>query len=77
MGFDYLCGMHLNGSKATFGSRVDRHHSLGQGELGMSVFEYIMPDKRFDGIPLVLETIDESLWPDEIRLLQSMVPGAG
>lgn len=77
VGFDYLCGMHLNGSKATFGSRVDRHHSLGQGELGMSVFEYIMPDERFDGIPLVLETIDESLWPDEIRLLQSMVPGAG
>ena len=77
VGFDYLCGMHLNGSKATFGSRVDRHHSLGQGELGMSVFEYVMPDKRFDGIPLVLETIDETLWPDEIRLLQSMVPGAG
>ena len=77
VGFDYLCGMHLNGSKATFGSRVDRHHSLGQGELGMSVFEYVMPDKRFDGIPLVLETIDETLWPDEIRLLQSMVPSAG
>ena len=76
VGFDYLCGMHLNGSKATFGSRVDRHHSLGQGELGMSVFEFIMPDKRFDGIPLVLETIDDSLWPDEIQLLQSMVPGA-
>jgi deoxyribonuclease-4 len=72
VGFDYLRGMHLNGSKATFGSRVDRHHSLGQGELGMAVFEYIMADDRFDDIPLVLETIDESLWPEEISLLQRM-----
>jgi len=75
VGFSYLCGMHLNGSKATFGSRVDRHHSLGQGELGMAVFEYIMRDSRFDNIPLVLETIDETLWPEEIRLLESLVPG--
>ena len=76
VGFDYLCGMHLNGSKATFGSRVDRHHSLDQGELGLTVFEYIMGDPRFDGIPMVLETIDETLWPEEIRLLQKMA-GAG
>jgi deoxyribonuclease-4 len=72
VGFKYLCGMHLNGSKADFGSRVDRHHSLGQGLLGMSVFEYLMADPRFDDIPLVLETIDESLWPEEIALLKSL-----
>ncbi|MYM64465.1 deoxyribonuclease IV [Pseudomaricurvus sp. HS19] len=72
VGFDYLCGMHLNGSKSAFNSHVDRHHSLGDGNLGMSVFEFIMTDKRFDGIPLVLETIDESIWPDEIRLLQGL-----
>lgn len=72
VGFDYLCGMHLNGSKSTFESRVDRHHSLEQGHLGMAVFEYIMADKRFDGIPLVLETIDESLWPEEIQLLNQL-----
>lgn len=72
VGFKYLCGMHLNGSKADFGSRVDRHHSLGEGFLGMSVFEYIMSDPRFDAIPLVLETIDESIWPDEIALLKQL-----
>jgi deoxyribonuclease-4 len=76
VGFDYLCGMHLNGSKATFGSRVDRHHSLEKGELGLTVFEYIMADPRFDGIPLVLETIDETLWPEEIRLLQKLADAA-
>jgi deoxyribonuclease-4 len=77
VGFKYLCGMHLNGSKADFGSRVDRHHSLGQGHLGMAVFEYIMGDRRFDDIPLVLETIDESLWPEEIALLKKLAGEPG
>ncbi|MBT4521757.1 MAG: deoxyribonuclease IV [Halieaceae bacterium] len=76
VGFDYLCGMHLNGSKAEFGSRVDRHHSLEQGLLGMSVFEYIMGDARFDGIPMVLETVDESIWADEIALLKKLAASA-
>jgi deoxyribonuclease-4 len=72
VGFGYLRGMHLNGSKSAFASRVDRHHSLGQGHLGLAVFEFIMGDARFDGIPLVLETIDETLWAEEIALLRSL-----
>lgn len=75
VGFKKLCGMHLNGSKAAFESRVDRHHSLEQGLLGMTVFRYIMTDSRFDEIPLVLETIDESLWPKEIALLNKFSMG--
>ncbi|MCU7875445.1 MAG: deoxyribonuclease IV [Candidatus Thiodiazotropha sp. (ex Lucinoma borealis)] len=72
VGFSYLCGMHLNDSKPDLGARVDRHHSLGQGKLGWEVFRYIMNDKRFDDIPLVLETIDNSLWPDEIAALYAI-----
>ncbi|MEI6891381.1 MAG: deoxyribonuclease IV [Pontiella sp.] len=71
VGFQYLKGMHLNGSKKELGSRVDRHHSLEQGFLGLDVFTFIMADPRFDGIPMVLETIDDTLWPDEIKLLRS------
>jgi deoxyribonuclease-4 len=71
VGFSYLKGMHLNDSKAEFGSRKDRHHSLGQGELGLAPFRFIMQDKRMDGIPLILETIDETKWAEEIRLLAS------
>ena len=70
VGFEYLRGMHLNDSKGTFGSRVDRHHSLGEGELGWEPFRLIMRDPRFDGIPLILETIDPDRWPDEIRTLR-------
>ena len=73
VGFQYLRGMHLNGSKAAFASRVDRHHSLTRGELGLDVFRYIMNSEHFDDIPMVLETIDETIWPEEIQLLYSLI----
>ena len=69
VGFQYLRGMHLNDSKPELGARVDRHHSLGQGKLGWEVFRYIMQDQRFSDIPLILETIDDSLWAEEITSL--------
>lgn len=71
VGFKYLRGMHLNDSKSKFASRVDRHHSIGKGNLGLDPFKFIMNDPRMDNMPLVLETIDPSLWSEEIRLLYS------
>ncbi|MDH5784840.1 MAG: deoxyribonuclease IV [Chromatiales bacterium] len=75
VGFNYLRGMHLNDSKPELGSRVDRHDSIGKGKIGLECFRYIMNDARFDEIPMVLETIDEGLWAEEIALLYSMVKG--
>jgi len=72
VGMSYLRGMHINDSKVPFESRKDRHHSLGQGTIPMVAFEYIMNDPRFDNMPLVLETIDDTLWPEEIKLLHSL-----
>ncbi|ABB45109.1 Endonuclease IV [Sulfurimonas denitrificans DSM 1251] len=73
VGFKYLMGMHINDSKAKFGSHVDRHNSLGVGEIGLDTFKFIMNDERMDDIPLILETIDDSIWAQEIRLLYSFV----
>jgi deoxyribonuclease-4 len=73
IGFSYLKGMHLNDTKKELGSRVDRHDVLEAGLLGMDVFSFIMNDERFDGIPLVLETPDETRWAEEIQLLRSLV----
>lgn len=73
VGFKYLRGMHLNDAKKELGSRVDRHDSLGKGTLGIEPFKWIMQDKRFDGIPLILETPDESLWAEEIKMLKGFV----
>lgn len=72
IGFRYLKGMHMNDSKKDLGSRVDRHDSLGEGTLGNEVFECIMNDNRFDGIPLILETPNEELWTEEINILKNM-----
>lgn len=76
VGFRYLRGVHLNDSKPDLGARVDRHESIGKGKLGLAVFRYLMNDPRFDDIPMVLETIDDTLWAEEIRLLYSMTPEA-
>jgi len=73
VGFEYLCAMHINDSKPALGSRVDRHHSLGAGEIGWDTFRFIMNDTRMDDIPLVLETIDETIWDREIEALYEMV----
>jgi deoxyribonuclease-4 len=72
VGFEYLKGMHLNGSKKAFGTKVDRHDNLHGGELGDEVFSLIMNDNRFDDMPLILETPEETLWPEEIKYLYSL-----
>ncbi|WP_159564709.1 deoxyribonuclease IV [Budvicia diplopodorum] len=71
VGFNYLRGMHLNDAKSEFGSRVDRHNSLGEGNIGKTVFSYIMRDDRFNNIPLILETTNPDIWKDEIAWLKS------
>lgn len=69
IGLKYLKGMHLNDAKKGVGSRVDRHESLGQGEIGIDTFKAIIQDTRTDNIPLILETPNEELWPKEIGAL--------
>ena len=73
VGFHYLRAIHLNDTKKELGSRVDRHESIGKGLLGMEFFERFMKDPRFDNMPLILETPDETLWAEEINLLQGLV----
>jgi deoxyribonuclease IV len=48
--------VHLNDSKAPFGSRVDRHEHIGKGQIGLDPFRYLMTSRRFANIPKVLET---------------------
>lgn len=73
IGFSYLKGMHLNDTKKEFASRVDRHETLGNGFLGIESFIPLMNDNRFDDMPLILETPDESLWEDEIKRLYALI----
>lgn len=72
VGFKYLRGMHLNDSKKELGSHVDRHDNIGKGLIGSTFFEKLMKDSRFDNMPLILETPDESKWAEEISWLRSV-----
>ena len=72
VGFKYLRGMHLNGSKTPLGSRKDRHDTLREGTIGTAFCEFIMKDERFDGIPMILETINPDIWAEEIKFLRTL-----
>lgn len=71
IGIGYLKGMHINDSKKEHATRVDRHENIGKGFLGEDIFWNLMNDPRFDDMPLILETPDESLWKEEIKRLYS------
>lgn len=73
IGFQYLKGMHINDSKKGVGSHVDRHESIGLGAIGDESFRTLMNDVRLDNIPLILETPDETLWPEEIKKLYGFI----
>jgi deoxyribonuclease-4 len=73
VGFKYLKAIHLNDSKFDTGSRKDRHDSIGNGAFGIDFFKRFMNDSRFDNMPIIIETIDETLWKDEIELLYNLI----
>ena len=71
VGIRYLRGMHLNDATKPAGSRVDRHAPIGKGEIGAEAFEQLMADSRLDGIPMILETPEPEIWPEEIAQLKA------
>lgn len=71
IGWKYLSGMHINDTKKGLGSKVDRHESLGKGMIGTGLFQMIMNDPHMDSIPLILETPNEDIWAEEIKLMYS------
>lgn len=73
IGFSYLRGMHINDSKKDLASKVDRHDSIGKGLMGLTTFKMLMNDPRFDNIPMILETPDETIWAEEIRYLYGLL----
>jgi len=71
IGLKYLKGIHLNDSKTKFYSHVDRHESLGLGKIGKNAFQWIIQNKIFHEIPMILETINDKIWESEISWLRS------
>lgn len=77
VGFQHLASLHLNDSMAPIGANRDLHQKLGWGFLTLECFRLLANDKRFEGIPLILETPvdakDDSPYGEEIKLLEWLV----
>lgn len=73
IGAGYLRALHLNDDKRELGSRIDRHEEIGKGTLGEEFFRRLVNDPRFDNMPLILETPNDALWPQEIAWLYSQI----
>ncbi len=56
VGIKRIRALHLNDSKREFGSRVDRHENLGEGQLGLEPFRHLVNDSRLRDVPMYLET---------------------
>jgi len=72
IGLKHLYAFHVNDSVKPFGSRADRHASLGKGEIGMEGFRAMMQHPALREVPKYLETPDPELWKEEIQLLRDM-----
>jgi len=73
VGLKELCAWHLNDSKKGLGSRVDRHADLGEGELGLEPFRWLVNDPRWADLPGCLETpAGPEGWAEQLALLKGM-----
>ncbi|HVB14736.1 MAG TPA: deoxyribonuclease IV [Candidatus Dormibacteraeota bacterium] len=55
IGFERLAAIHANDSKAPFGSNVDRHQNIGDGEIGAEPFRWMLADPQLTRAPFILE----------------------
>jgi deoxyribonuclease-4 len=69
IGLDQILAFHLNDSKTAFGSRVDRHAHIGEGQIGREGFRHIVRDKRFASVPGCLETPKSAGLQEDVKNL--------
>ncbi len=73
IGKDRLKAIHLNDSVFPLGSRKDRHAHIGQGYIGLTAFSLLVKDRRFEDIPMILETPkDGNMDAKNLALLKGM-----
>ena len=56
IGLDRLLTFHLNDAKSEYNSRIDRHEHIGEGNLGITPFQFLVNDSRFSHTPMIIET---------------------
>jgi deoxyribonuclease-4 len=76
IGLDKLEAFHLNDAMKPFGSRVDRHDQIGEGEIGLLGFWLLVNDKCFRNHPGYLETpplpSGENSYKQNLKILKKL-----
>jgi deoxyribonuclease IV len=72
IGRNRLVAIHVNDSKTSRGSRVDRHEHIGKGRIGLDAFRFIMRSPRFSKIPKVLETPKGTELAEDVMNLKTL-----
>jgi len=79
--FDKLIGLahlefiHINDAKFGLGSKKDRHANIGEGEIGLDGFKYLLTSPKLKNLSFILETPrtgDLKLDLKDIRILKKM-----
>lgn len=74
LGMERLRAIHLNDSRVSMGSRVDRHEQIGQGVLGLGTFKMFVNESRLEKVPMVLETPKgDEMYKQELKTLRSLI----
>jgi deoxyribonuclease-4 len=74
VGLRNVLALHLNDSKVPLGKRVDRHALLGEGEVGIDCFRWIVQDNSWRGVPMVLETPKSEDMHEDVDSLGKLAP---
>ena len=80
VGLERLHALHLNDSQTALGSNRDRHAYLGEGELGEQGLRVFLAERRFDRLPVLLETsAPDGRGPDkrEVEIAKRLRDAAG
>jgi deoxyribonuclease IV len=71
VGLNHLYAFHVNDSACPLASRKDRHANLGEGEIGLESFKFLMNHEATRSMPKYLETPGGCpLWDKEIWMLR-------
>jgi deoxyribonuclease IV len=75
LGLAKLKALHLNDSKAPFGSKKDRHWHIGKGEIGRSGFSKIINHSKLAHLPGIMETPRRSDADDRrnMKVMRSLI----
>jgi deoxyribonuclease IV len=74
-GVDAVRVWHCNDAKALRGSKLDRHEHIGQGNIGVEPFRWLLNDPRFADCAFIAETPVDEPGDEErnVRVLKSLV----